>query len=387
MGWGRKIGFGIQLFVLFLLVLLFIGSYVGQPILVSYVETDSMANPQTSEFEPYEMDVGDGFVAVPSELTGEPEPGDVVVFEAEEIQGGGLTTHLIVDETDAGYVTRGISNPFTDQDGGEPHVREPQIKAEALQVGGSVTTIPHLGTAVMGIQSGIDSFQQWLAVTFDTRMFYETQGLAMVIFALSIMLYIADLILSSRSGPDKDRDRQKSRESGIQYTWIILACAAIIMIAATAAMIVPGGTDEMEILSAEFDSDDPEIIQQGETGDVPRFATNDGYIPAVSYLEAETDGMNVSTDRMTLGPQSFEEYNVSITAPEETGHSRYYLTEHRYLHVLPLPLIEALHDMHPWLPIIAINLFLGGGIYALGRLILPSGRARFRTRSKTRAPE
>jgi signal peptidase I len=87
-------------------VLLFVlGQLPGQPILLSYVATGSM--------EPT-MDAGDGFVAVPSAVTGPPSEGDVVVFDARELHDGGLTTHRVVDETDEGDVTKGDANPFTD---------------------------------------------------------------------------------------------------------------------------------------------------------------------------------------------------------------------------------------------------------------------------------
>src|SRR6056297_3527746 len=137
---SRALGYAAALFVILLLV----GQLLGQPILLGYVATGSM--------EPT-MDAGDGFVAIPSAVSGDVEEGDVVVFQARELHDGGLTTHRVVDETEGGYVTKGDANPFTDQDGGEPPVTDGQIVANALQIEGTVVTIPHLGTVVMGIQS------------------------------------------------------------------------------------------------------------------------------------------------------------------------------------------------------------------------------------------
>jgi signal peptidase len=77
------------------------------------------------------LEPGDGFVAVPAELAGPIDDGDVIVFEAETIQGGGLTTHRVVDETDRGFITRGDANPFTDQDDSEPPVKRAQVVAKA----------------------------------------------------------------------------------------------------------------------------------------------------------------------------------------------------------------------------------------------------------------
>src|SRR6056297_1685104 len=133
---------------------LVVGQLLGQPILLGYVATDSM--------EPT-MDAGDGFVAVPSPLAGDVSEGDVVVFEAEQLHGGGLTTHRVVGETDRGYVTRGDANPFTDQDGGEPPVKRAQIVAHALQVNGEVVVIPNLGTGVTALQGAMEDTQRRLA--------------------------------------------------------------------------------------------------------------------------------------------------------------------------------------------------------------------------------
>src|SRR6056297_2525566 len=107
--------------------LLVVGHVLGVPLGLGYVETGSM--------EPT-IDAGDGFVAVPAAVAGPVDEGDVVVYDAQEIEGGGLTTHRVVEETDHGYVTRGDANPFTDQDGGEPHVTDGQIVAKAWQVNG-----------------------------------------------------------------------------------------------------------------------------------------------------------------------------------------------------------------------------------------------------------
>jgi signal peptidase len=85
---------GVALVFLLLVVL---SSLVGYPMGVSYVTSGSM--------EPT-LDTGDGFVAIPTVLTGSPTEGDVVVFRAEEVNDGRLTTHRVVEETEQGYVTR-----------------------------------------------------------------------------------------------------------------------------------------------------------------------------------------------------------------------------------------------------------------------------------------
>ncbi|MEF8815067.1 MAG: S26 family signal peptidase, partial [Halovenus sp.] len=74
----QLLGWTLQLAVVVVVLSLLLGQFLGQPILLSFVETGSM--------EPT-IDTGDGFVAIPTELAGDIDQGDVVVFRAEEIQG------------------------------------------------------------------------------------------------------------------------------------------------------------------------------------------------------------------------------------------------------------------------------------------------------------
>jgi len=131
----RVLSIALQVAVVLAVLALIAGQLLGQPVLFSFVETGSMQPT---------LDPGDGFIAIPTALAGDVGIGDVVTFDAQEIEGGGLTTHRVVEETERGYVTRGDNNPFTDQDAGEPVVQDADIVAVALSVGGSVVVIPHL---------------------------------------------------------------------------------------------------------------------------------------------------------------------------------------------------------------------------------------------------
>mgnify|MGYP000267582392 CR=1 FL=1 len=148
--WTR-VGQALEALAVVTAVVLLVGQAVGQPLLLGYVRTGSMQPT---------LDPGDGFLSVPPEVTGDPAPGDVIVYRAEQVNGGRLTTHRIVRETERGYVTQGDANPFTDQSAGEPPVRAPQIVAVGVQVGGSLVTIPGLGTAVTGLGGVTSGAQQ-----------------------------------------------------------------------------------------------------------------------------------------------------------------------------------------------------------------------------------
>jgi signal peptidase len=362
----------LEVAVVVVLVSLVAGQALGYPVLLGFVETGSM--------EPT-LEPGDGFVAVPKPVAGPIEPGTVIVFQAEQIQGGGLTTHRVVEETERGYITRGDANPFTDQDGEEPPVKRAQIVAVALQVGGEVVVVPELGTAVTGVRGVLTALQRELAALVGSRSLLGPTGVGYVVSGLLFAAYLVDLLVSDESGRERDRGRDRARDGGSDVRLYVAAMALVVVLAATAAMVVPAGPQEYGIVSAEFASDRPTVIPAGESKAVPYPLANDGLVPTVVYVESASQGVAVDGARTVLGYGGRAEATVTLRAPPETGYYRRYVVEHRYLAILPVPVIDALHGIHPWLALAGVNAALGGGFYLLGRLLLGSGRVRRRSRS------
>jgi signal peptidase len=344
-----------------------LGQVLGQPVLLGFVTSGSM--------EPT-IQTGSGFVAIPTALTGPVEEGDVVTFRAEEIQGGGLTTHRVVEETDTGYVTKGDANPFTDQDGGEPVVRDAQIVAVAWQPGGEVLTIPGIGTLVMVIQGGLQATQQRLATLFGVRSLLGTQGLAYLLGGASLLAYVADLLLSG----DRKRERDTDRDTGTSVRLLVGVFAAAIVLSATAAMVVPAGPQEFGVVSAQSDSPGIDVIEQDTSESATYIVPNGGFVPTVSYFEPTSDNIGVEPGTVTVPARSSVNATLTIQAPPETGYYRYFVVEHRYLLVLPQSVIESLYLVHPWLPIVVIDAILGGSFYLLGMVLVDTGRVRSRSR-------
>jgi signal peptidase len=351
-----------------LLVSLVAGQLLGQPILLSYVTSGSM--------EPT-IDTGDGFVAVPAAVSGPVEPGDVVVFQAEEVNGGQLTTHRVVEETEQGFITKGDANPVTDQANDEPPVKRAQIVATALQMNGNVVVIPHLGTVFEGIQSTIETVQRRLAALLGTGALLGAQGLAYLLFALSLVVYAIDVY---RDSGTKGRERSRSRDTGIDARLIAAGLALVVVFSATAAMAVPSGPQEYGVVSAEFDSPGTRVIETGTSENATVPISNGGVLPAVVFLEPASDGIEVTPRETRVSGRSTVNATVTLTAPPETGYYRQFLVQHRYLALLPQSTISALHEIHPWLPIIAIDALLGIPFYLLGVRLLGTGRLRERSR-------
>lgn len=367
----RALWLVVQLLVVFVVLALLLGQVLGQPILFSYVTSGSM--------EPT-LSAGDGFVAVPPAIAGSVGPGDVVIYEADQVEGGGLTTHRVVDETERGYITRGDANPFTDQDSGEPPVQDANIAAVAWQPTGEVLVVPALGTAVEGIQSTLESVQRTLARTLGTTALLGTQGLAYLIFAITVVLYLLLGVFED----DKQRERSRGRDDGMSVNLIAIALALVVVVAAMAAMLVPAGTQEYGIVSAEFDSDNPTTIRQGTSDTIPYVVGNGGIVSTAVVLEPGGEDVAVEPSRAVVPSGGTANATVTITTPPETGFFQYYVTEHRYLQVLPSGVLFALHDIHPWLPLLAVNLVVGLPFFVGTRLFLGTGRIRTRGRSRKR---
>jgi signal peptidase len=358
----------LELVTILAVVALIAGQMLGQPILLSYVTSGSM--------EPT-IDTGDGFVAVPAAVSGPVEPGDVVVFQAEAVNDGQLTTHRVVEETEQGFITRGDANPFTDQANNEPPVKRPQIVAKALQVNGNVVVIPHLGTAFEGIQSIVETVQRRLAVMLGTGALLGAQGLAYLVFALSIIVYAVD---AYRDSGKKGRERSRSRDTAVDTRLIAAGFALVVVFSATAAMAVPSGPQEYGVVSADFESDRPTVIESGTSKNTTLPISNGGVLPAVVFLEPGSDGIEVTPRETRIRGRSTVNATVTLTAPPETGFYRRFLVQHRYLALLPQSTISALHEIHPWLPIVAIDALLGIPFYLLGVTLLGTGRLRERSR-------
>lgn len=364
--WG-----GLEVLTVIVVGGLVVGQVVGAPVVFGYVETGSMAPT---------LAPGDGFVAIPPALAGTPAVGDVVTFRAEELDGGGLTTHRIVGETERGFVTQGDANAFIDQDGQEPPVKEAQVVSVALQVGGNVVVIPHLGTLVTGVQGLFATVQRSLASTTGIRSFLGTQGLAYVILGLSVALYVIDLLLDRGSVRNRDRDRTRSHEEGLDSRLVLGALVAVLVVSATAAMVVPSGTHSEGVVSAEFDSARPTVIPAGESNAIDYQVPNGGVVPMHVYLEPASEGVTVDPHHQYVAGRSSGTATLTLEAPPETGYYRRFVAEHRYLAILPAGTIATLYSVHPWAPILAIDLLLAGAVLLVGRLALSGARIRVRTR-------
>ncbi|WP_255170671.1 S26 family signal peptidase [Natrononativus amylolyticus] len=349
---------------------LLLGQLFGQPILLGYVATGSM--------EPT-MDAGDGFVAVPSAVAGEVGTGDVVVFDATHLHDGGLTTHRVVAETDEGYVTHGDANPFTDQDGGEPPVTDGQIVAVALQVNGEVVTIPHLGTAIMGVQSGVETAVGSVTGAAGTTAQLEGDNVGALLVGVGVALLGFGALLDRSGAATRHPRRPDSRRNVLAFRTVLVAVLLVLVTLATAAMVVPSGVHEYGLVATASPTEDPQVVAPGETTELEHAIDNAGFVPVVAVLEPASGATAVATERVAVGSRATGGTTVTLTAPEESGETVHHVEESRYLLVLPPSVLAWLHGLHPLVAIGAVNAVLVGAITGVVAALFGTGDLRLRS--------
>jgi signal peptidase len=227
---------------------------------------------------------GDGFVVVPDQLTGDIDEGDVVVFQSQEIEGGELTTHRIVGETDRGYITKGDGNPFTDQDGVEPPVTESQIVATAWQPGGRIVRIPSLGTAILGTRAFVFEVQASVAAAVGVEGADNAQEVGGALFLSGLVLLVLTTVNQFRRGTSRDRSRTRGQDT-VDPRYAVIFLIAIVVVPANLAMVSPSTTHEISTAEIAQGSG----VGPGGTAEAKLSARNGGAVTMLVVFEPPED--------------------------------------------------------------------------------------------------
>lgn len=377
---SQRVSSALQALLILAIVAMVLGQIVGQPVLLSYVTSGSMAET---------MDAGDGFVVLPSAVSGSVEVGDVVTFKAKTLHGGGLTTHRVVKKTDRGYITQGDANSFTDQDGSEPPVKDAQIVGQAVQIGKSPIVIPKLGAALTGVRELIKGTQRTIAQGFGARWLLGTNGLAYMLLLFGGLLYVGSVISEQKSGKKRRRKRKRKRRRGGLMprqlpNWMIAVGLGFLLVTSlTVSMTVAGGTHEFGVVSAENDAPGARVIPTGQTENLNYSAPNSGALPIFAYVEPASDGVTATDEGVLVPPGERRILDVTLSAEDQTGYTTRYVTEYRYIAILPRSWIRGMHTIHPLLPVLIIDVLVLVAFLAISLPLLGSGSVRTRP---TRSP-
>lgn len=352
-------------------VALVVGQLTGQPVLLGYVTSESMSPT---------IEAGDGFVAIPAAASGEITPGTVVVFEAIELQGGGLTTHRVVEVTDDGYITRGDNNPFRDQEGDEPVVTDDHVVATALQVNGRVVRIPGLGTGVETVRGGATSAQAAVSESLGLDVTIGPRKLSGAFISVGLVLLLLVFADDFRVGHERDRTRSRSRfeNESIDGRWVALVLAFLLLVPANAAMFAPTGTQQVVV-----DGDDlPAGTEPGEAVETELTAENNGLIAMLVLLETTSPDGQLRGGELAVPRGGSETATLSLTAPQPGEQAVVTVSEHRYFLVVPPSIITRLHSIHPLVAAGAFNALVLGSVATLVGAVFGFGRDRVRRRAR-----
>ncbi len=327
---------------------LIVGPLIGQPVLLSFVTSGSM--------EPT-IETGEAFVTVPGFLAGDVERGDVIVFQAQEIQGGELTTHRVVEETDEGYITQGDNNPFTDQGSDEPPVTEDRIVGVAWQPGGGVVTIPFVGAAVLGTRSVVSGAYNWVTTILGFGGSTGPQGPMLMIAALLVLLAVGD---SLREGSSRDWTRSRDDEEEIDIRYVAILLIVVVVVPANGAMLLPDTTQEVSMQNAAAEGNaDP-----GEEIEVELSASNNGFVAMLFVLDPPSD-VRLDNRQLEIPGGASTATTMYATVPPPGEERIVEVSQHRYIVLLPPSVLMTLHGLHPIVALGAINGMLVFGVLAL----------------------
>ena len=362
---------GLGALLVLLVLALLLGSLAGRPVMVGVVDSGSMSPT---------LGTGDGFVSVPREVGGELGPGAIVVFRAESLHGGGLVTHRIVGETAEGYVTKGDANAFTDQATDEPPVPDSRVVAVVPQVAGQPLVIPGLGVVVDAVAGLLEGVLGTLAGLPIVPGRLGPRSVALVVFLGSVAWYVA----AGRLAGDRQSARTTERETGLDPRLLVGVAVLAIVLAATASMVGPGGGGTVSVVSAEFDAPGARVIPAGETETTTRPIGNGGFVPVLVIHETADEAVSVDPAAVTVPARATANVTVTVTAPPETGYYTHHVQRHRYLALLPTDWLHALYRVHPWLPVLAVDLVVAVPMGVLGLAL--AGRTRLRDRARRAGP-
>jgi signal peptidase len=369
MGVGTYARYALGGVVVVLLLALLVGQLLGQPLLLTYVQTDSMS----PTIEP-----GDGYIVLPSSVTGGVSEGDIVLYEAQEFDGGGLTTHRVVGETEEGYITKGDNNPFTDQDGGEPPVQEGQVVGVALQVGGGPVTIPWLGVLVTMVRGLVTAVVGALLGIVGL----EAAGggaVGMVAIVAGLLMLLASVLLS---GQRPSRSYNRRRGSFVLRGEVLTVLFVLaVLVPANASMVIPGGAAEYTVISSENPAED-DAVQPGGTLELRYTVQNSGFVPVHAVVEPAGSGVRVDQRQLSVPFQGSASTGVELQIPEQPGTYARYVDEHRYLRILPGSWIATLHRVHPLVALGVINVVIAAVVAAVTLYTVGTGRVRLRSRAR-----
>jgi signal peptidase len=298
------------------LALVAVAAFGYAPVSVHYATSDSM-----------EPTIGEGDVFLVAE--GSVEVGDAALYYSAEREG--LVAHRVVDETDAGYVTRGDANPSTDQAGGAPPVAPGEVVGPVVTAGGSPVTLSGFGP-VAG---------------------FVATNRGLVAGALAVLL-VGLLAAEERS----ERDSRGDLTTAAAFFRPFLAMGVALMVTTIVVGAAAAPVAVVHTSDPAVAADQRLAVETGTAETVPVPVETDRLPMTYHVVEASGD-LTVTDYELT---DSGVDASVAVEALPSDGTTTGQIRVYTYPQVVPKPLVVALHALHP----------VAGAFGAAATMLLPT---------------
>lgn len=295
--------------VIALAVLALVALPLGLPVHLSYVYSGSM--------EPA-LSVDDAYLVVPALSVTE---GDIIVFHSET--RAEFITHRVVAVTDDGYRTKGDANLQSDQANGLQPVTDDQLVGQVLTVGGAPLVVPRGG--------------EYLRLAVENRR-------------VTLLAVLALGVLAGRSRVTPHLQREQAVLNST-FVVLVIVLAAVVVLGApsydTNYVVTTGEADGYRLTVGEPATRTVELV-----GGTPWYIHR-----GVTVEGATVDSITQRDDQLSV--------RIHLAARETTGALTVRTTVYHYPGLLPGPVIDTLHDLHPGLAGVASTATLLTPVYVL----------------------
>lgn len=216
--------------------------------------------------------------------------------------------------------------------------------------------IPFLGVVFGSIQGVVQGTEQAIAtaVGLDTGGQPHNAGVFLVV--MGVALFALKAIQEWLGGPNRNATRTRKRPGVIDTKRMTLVLLLVILLPTNAAMVVPSGNYEVAF-DGDANAENEEYVP-GEPATWQYTYTNYGIMPLAFQFETSSEAVTVPDAPRILWGNSDATTEVTMEVPPPGERSVAEVQEYRYLLVLPPFVIGALHDIHPFLGLLAVNLVL-----------------------------
>ena len=268
--------------------------------------------------------------------------GDIVFFETEEgsLSDKGWIAHRIVDGNEnAGFITKGDANDYTDQNDGTGLINREWIAAKAFTIGETPIVIPKLGHLSLLVE--------------------KYQGNSFLLPAIAIIL--AGLI---GFGELKSSRIRKKKEIGIELQLIYILGGLTIAVIMGATMLASGQKLNLTYEVSEqgqgvLMGSDVGILQVGDEVSQPLSELkNGGFFPLIGAITTKDKQIEPSHKNIKLSQGQQLETTYTVTA-QKPGAYESTIQVGLFYPFLPASVIYFLSEKSYWLALIVVSFIPG----------------------------